>query len=654
MSSAPNPSEARRVERIAVVFVHGQGQQTPMTDVLDLAQSVWRIDPNVSGGGAPAPVYSVPVYDGNDSDQRRIITEETPIKGTSDLVKVDFYQFYWADLMQGNRFTELWAWFAGLMKRNPKTQAIPKPIQPLRNLTMGIALAVAGWAVLLGASTASVFATVDFMTGLKTAGLWLMPQIAIGAAVVLIAAVWAGGRWASTREHHRTGAPLWASVLQTLGLGYNWLPVLLFLVVAADGVVSIQFNRTIVASDALSIVLSLASFVTFVALLVRRWRIWAFMFGLILIALSCVLAEVIARPPAPWLAGMGTVEDYLLGATLIPAVALGLVFWQLKRDFLVPVMTESARLFSPSPSNIPNQDRIRKRGVQLLDALHAPGADYDRIVFLAHSLGTAVTYNLLTYYWGKVYNHLDHRGSAGERNAAQAAAAAVAEAGEARDDARKAGETGSGAAEDYNLKFRRWRAATRRYGAALRRPVAHGERTRLSPWRVSDFITIGSPLTYASLLLETLDETFLDQVRVYRRYATCPPQSLETADGSYSFTLPDGRPHHAALYAATCWTNLYFPNKGIVWGDIIGGEIAGSLEPNPAKGKPSRLGYGVLDVALPHDPRLGSFTHNAYWPWPTWADPDLPPAHIEALRSAFHFFADPAKADSYLMARFGA
>ena len=38
-------------ERIAVVFVHGQGEQTPMTDVVELVESVWRTDSRVDASG---------------------------------------------------------------------------------------------------------------------------------------------------------------------------------------------------------------------------------------------------------------------------------------------------------------------------------------------------------------------------------------------------------------------------------------------------------------------------------------------------------------------------------------------------------------------------------------------------------------------------
>ncbi|HVK81479.1 MAG TPA: hypothetical protein VM915_12795, partial [Verrucomicrobiae bacterium] len=52
--SAQNP------ERIAVVFVHGQGDQRPMKDVLELANSCWETDPRAAGVQQLAPIWSVP------------------------------------------------------------------------------------------------------------------------------------------------------------------------------------------------------------------------------------------------------------------------------------------------------------------------------------------------------------------------------------------------------------------------------------------------------------------------------------------------------------------------------------------------------------------------------------------------------------------
>jgi hypothetical protein len=263
--------------------------------------------------------------------------------------------------------------------------------------------------------------------------------------------------------------------------------------------------------------------------------------------------------------------------------------------------------------------------MRLLKQLHEPDLErgYDRIVVLAHSLGTVVAYRLLAHYWGSVYHQLDLTGTTAAAGSVEKAAAELA----THPDAQHVGA---------------WREAVRGYWAALN---ARGKQP--SPWRISDFVTVGSPLTYASLLMENSDREFKQQVQLYKRYPSSPPQ-LRTANGKIFEGL---WPHHSAMFAATCWTNLYFPHRGVVNGDIIGGKLAGPVEE-------ARLGRGVLDVSLEHDKTVAGFTHNEYWRWPDHAllevrpDPSgvlHPPPHVAALRDALRLFNDPpALADARL------
>ena len=58
-------------ERIAVVFVHGQGEQTPMSDVMELAEAVWRTDPRAQPDPdrGLAEIYSTPVASSEKTDR---------------------------------------------------------------------------------------------------------------------------------------------------------------------------------------------------------------------------------------------------------------------------------------------------------------------------------------------------------------------------------------------------------------------------------------------------------------------------------------------------------------------------------------------------------------------------------------------------------
>jgi hypothetical protein len=93
----------------------------------------------------------------------------------------------------------------------------------------------------------------------------------------------------------------------------------------------------------------------------------------------------------------------------------------------------------------------------------------------------------------------------------------------------------------------------------------------------------------------------------------------------FSFELSPGGsggyrvPHHAAVFGPTRWTNLYFPNRLIVHGDLIGGPLA------------SVLGAGIRDHDVHTRRRWGFLSHMQYWKMPHGGDA---PAHIRVLRDA--------------------
>lgn len=633
--SGERPKPVRPRRRIAVVFVHGQGEQTPMTDVVALAQSVWRTDPRAGGGvqesifkaaveAEPelASVYSVPIYDQENSDQRRIVTRIV------DGVQIDFYQHYWADLMEGSRFTHLWRWFLNLMKREPVE--VPGQLWSIRQLTMALALFVGLWGGLVGLLTAGRLGWALVLMArpnrfapdlLEAFGRgWPGLTLAIAGAL-LAAAAWFVGLTGESGRGRSSPGRWWLLLLGMIAAVVGLLQVLA-VVAGAFGL-----SPTGIVATALAV----ATLLVVAALLRPRWRSMAFSLGggLLIVA---ILADLVWTPAAEpdWLAAMFGPAQFL---TLAVGLAGAFFFLRLNAAFLTPVMADSARLFSKSPVNVPNQNRIRDRGMRLLEALHDPKGErrYDRVIVLAHSLGTVVAYRLLAHYWGKVQPKLDFNNAAASAQCAGLeAAAAHLDAGPDRQDALLA-----------------WRSAVRSYGAALN-TGPRGKRR----WLITDFITIGAPLTYAKLLMAETDQEFLDDVRLYKRHPTSPPQPREP-DGSMfdHFWL-----HHAAMFATTCWTNLYFPPAGLVAGDIIGGIVKG--EP------PNGLGHGVLDVSLGHDDTVKGFSHNDYWVWPRneplrvspakprGATPRTPP-HVAALRDALGLFnrsvADFEAADRRLL-----
>jgi hypothetical protein len=585
-----------KVTRIAVVFTHGQGEQTPMADVVELAQSLWTTAPDTDLPPFERGVWSAPVFDADMSEQRRLVTGEFPIGG--DTLQVDFYQFYWADLMTGNRFQHLWVWFLGLMKRKYRTEKpdlsaargdppptippgtvvdeTPPRLRTIRKIAMLAAGVLAVFGVLFGAATSALL---------------FSPH-----------------------------PPPDRAAFTLFGLLFTWG----------------SFFSLLIGVATLYVLFRLA----------RRPDREAALRGALALILACLALGPFARdlrggvPPVVWSAHLAVLWSLMVGATVIGL----LVFWfglrKLNESFLTPVMTDSARLLSATPENIPNRDKIRKRGMDLLDALHTSERRYDRIVVLAHSLGTVVAYNVLAQYWGNVYRLFDRKVCAQAHAAMTLAGAGLASNGQPRvgPERVKALSAFRAAVRDYYAVLTsyaarlplgdvEWRAA--RFNAsdgAIREVLDKvsdapppDEASYRAPWRVSDFITIGSPLTYASLLMAERDAELLEWVEA-RRYPLSPPNPGKI-----------DQPHHASLFGATVWTNLHFRTTGLVKGDLIGGQIAGP----PPKG----LGLGIMDVTLPVSAAMPQFAHSEYWRWPADKTTGVtPPPHIVALRAALNLF----------------
>ena len=650
-------------ERIAVVFVHGQGEQTPMSDVMELAESVWRTDPRAQPepDHGLAEIYSTPVASSEKTDQRRITTLKAAGR------RVDFYQFYWADLMEGNRFTHLWGWFTKLMTRSP--DEIPTKIWPIRQATMFIALAIGVWASALGLLSSvrlGVFATsygygalgLGLTFGLSSVRaddksrrfLVLLSLSALGLLCLIVwsllgfpghlqsLGVFAGCAVLTIGLYLQANAPpaVWPG---PRSVGFKswlfWALIAAFMLVGSVGLL-ISAGKVFEVTKAsagvwLAFVLIVTTGYLGPQLFFEGRRAAVFNLGLPLavVALGATLLPIGPQRQAAeipsWILDNGVQGFAFLGSLfgLIVLVGLG---WLLSKTFLVPVMADSARMFSNSPVNIPNQNKIRARGLDLLRDLHDPNRNekqrYNRVVILAHSLGTVVAYRLISHYWGSVYEQISGHPEA-----------------QALEDAAKADDP------------KALREAVRRYGDAVAKAGAGA-----SPWKITDFVTIGSPLTYGALLMEETNAEFIKQRDGLKRYPTAPPQALDARLDPLKLFKSYNRPHHASLFAATCWTNLYFPPKGVAEGDLVGGPLGADL---------GQLGYGkgVLDVNLGHDASVHGFTHGEYWRWPDCAEHRLLPGngtfgagvgpyvapHVAAIRDALCLFGDYEAAGERLM-----
>lgn len=271
------------------------------------------------------------------------------------------------------------------------------------------------------------------------------------------------------------------------------------------------------------------------------------------------------------------------------------------------VVGDAARYLHPAPDNVQSRHAIRHAGVCVLKTLHERG--YSRIVVVGHSLGSVIGYDALTHAW------VNFHGKEPAETATMDALDAIEKM------ARESPVPGIAKVQE----------AQHRYFAELK---ANGNQ-----WRVTDFVTLGSPLAHADMLLARDGPDFLQRCKD-RELPTCPPQ-LESGTRDketvqvFSFLPKDAirRPNHAALFAATRWTNLFFPCHAIFYGDVVGGPV-------------TRLfGGWVNDVRVSTRIRFGLLSHTHYWSFPKPKkkhDDQMEelPAHINELCRALDIAAD--------------
>jgi hypothetical protein len=310
---------------------------------------------------------------------------------------------------------------------------------------------------------------------------------------------------------------------------------------------------------------------------------------------------------------------------LVATVAGGLLFWMLRRNIFIQIAGDAARYLTPAPSNIGARKRIRVAGLRLLQALHQDNA-YDRIVIAGHSLGTVVGYDILSYYWADINDKIHHDPN-------NPALRAVERAG------------------DHLLKNPS--PTTRAAFRQSQRSYCHEIAARTGgAWKITDFITMGSPLSHAHVLMVNdrqalmasedrairaswiqawwrgFDDDFPGDAAIasmfraraaQRELPLCPPLTESKIHFTYQPKPDDPSlvvPHHAALFAATRWTNIYASCSHVLWGDVVGGPVA------------PLFGPGVEDVALTSLAAV-RFAHTHYWDEGAATAP-----HLVALRNA--------------------
>jgi hypothetical protein len=279
-------------------------------------------------------------------------------------------------------------------------------------------------------------------------------------------------------------------------------------------------------------------------------------FALVMLAL---LAMVVVLAPF-W------VQKWGWPASLVAlGVGAGGLVWAYFKRQMLDVVGDAARYLDNAPANIGVRQVIRTECMRFLDELNG-SPEYSRIVVIGHSLGSVIAYDALRLLWARQTQH-----------------AAIHET-------------------DANRSLLAWLHGGRK---PMHAPASSPQRAlfeRLLPpdgspqprWKISDLVTVGSPLTHAPLLFAGSVQDF-EELKAQREFPTCPPQLDHKSD--FCGWSEGGRLHlhHAAAFGVVRWTNLFFPS------DPIGGPLQ------------AVFGAGIEDVRLPDAPRGSWLDHVRYW-----------------------------------------
>jgi hypothetical protein len=311
------------------------------------------------------------------------------------------------------------------------------------------------------------------------------------------------------------------------------------------------------------------------------------------------------------------------------------------QGFLIRFFGDVGRYTLASPGNITARQKVRDRGLDLLKQLSSSGR-YDRIILVAHSLGTMIAYDLVCLLWADYVSSLNKN-------------PALVPSAEGTPLAKAIGEvTTAAAAQPFDL------AVYRKAQRVLFHVLRDADKKRVDGksfqpdapilrWLISDLVTIACPLTHAEFLVARTAATLKGRFK-RRELSRCPPLLQTQEDnGVFRRSLTYRKGHsqrfaHDGVFAVMRWTNIHDkPRHPMLFlqGDFIAGPVA------------PLFGLGIADIkATPTrapgrlPPRF--FSHTIYWST-SQAESIDPPASVKVIRDAVNIL-DESDAEAGVVA----
>ena len=106
----------------AVIIIHGIGEQRPMDTLRTFVEAVWETDETIHPGYIKKELFSKPDDISENFELRRLTTTQNKNK-----IRTDFFEYYWAHMMEGNKLSHIVAWIKRLIIMTP--WKLPKPLR---------------------------------------------------------------------------------------------------------------------------------------------------------------------------------------------------------------------------------------------------------------------------------------------------------------------------------------------------------------------------------------------------------------------------------------------------------------------------------------------------------------------------------------------
>lgn len=143
----PRPTAAQQV---AVVLIHGMGEQRPMETLRRFVTEVWAKDPQLFPAGReqgercdPQVILSNPDHISGSMEVRRLSTGHRAEGSGFQGPRVDFFELYWADLTSDSKWGDFLTWFSRLLLRKPWRCEVPQRVLLAWGLLWAVSLMIA-------------------------------------------------------------------------------------------------------------------------------------------------------------------------------------------------------------------------------------------------------------------------------------------------------------------------------------------------------------------------------------------------------------------------------------------------------------------------------------------------------------------------------